>query len=249
MKIHEVEAQLGISKANIRFYEKQGLLCPGRKENKYREYADTDVERLKTIVILRKLGIPVENIGKILNGELNFQDAIRENIAKLETQIEQLEGSMNLSRQIAQEQEPKLDTDRYWDIIRQKEAQGEKFADIVAEYWSSIGFPMLAWRFGLTDEMSTKGKVGKILLACTCYALLTTFGSKNGNLLTNFLYWPMIALVGTAITFLIFWIGKHHPKIGMVLNVILLILGIVIVGGSILLLIGGALVALFKWLF
>ncbi len=249
MKIHEVEELLGISKANIRFYEKQGLLCPERKENKYREYSDVDVQRLKAIVVLRKLGIPVQNIGKILNGELDFQTAIHENIAQLETQIEQLEGSLNLSRQIVKEEEPKLDADRYWDIIQQKEAQGEKFADIVAEYWSSIGFPLIARKFGLMDDMSIKGKAGKILTICACYALVRTFLWKEGNLLRNFLYWPMIILVVSAITFLIFWVGKHHPKIAMVLNTVLLILCIVVLGGVILLLAGGVLVALWNWIF
>ena len=39
MKINEVEQMLGISKANIRFYEKQNLLTPRRNENGYREYS------------------------------------------------------------------------------------------------------------------------------------------------------------------------------------------------------------------
>ena len=31
VKINEVEAQVGIAKRNIRFYEKEGLLTPARK--------------------------------------------------------------------------------------------------------------------------------------------------------------------------------------------------------------------------
>ena len=38
MKISEVEERVGITKKNIRFYEAQGLLRPGRNhENGYRE--------------------------------------------------------------------------------------------------------------------------------------------------------------------------------------------------------------------
>ena len=40
MKINDVEKLLGITKANIRFYEKEGLLTPGRMENGYREYSE-----------------------------------------------------------------------------------------------------------------------------------------------------------------------------------------------------------------
>ncbi|MCI8839831.1 MAG: MerR family transcriptional regulator [Oscillospiraceae bacterium] len=39
MKINQVEQLVGITKGNIRFYEKEGLLTPGRNnENGYRDY-------------------------------------------------------------------------------------------------------------------------------------------------------------------------------------------------------------------
>ena len=38
MKINELGKMLNISCANIRFYEKEGLLNPERKDNVYREY-------------------------------------------------------------------------------------------------------------------------------------------------------------------------------------------------------------------
>ena len=50
MKINEVEALVGITKKNIRFYEEQGLLKPGRNsQNGYREYGPGEVEQLKQI--------------------------------------------------------------------------------------------------------------------------------------------------------------------------------------------------------
>lgn len=249
MKIHDVEQLLGISQANIRFYEKQGLIHPKRTENRYREYSDSDLERLKSIVILRKLGIPVQKIGLILNGDLPFQDAIRENMADLESQIQQLEGALNLSRQIAREQEETLDTPRYWEIIQKREAAGEKFADVVSEYWSSIGYPLLAHRFLIEEGDSPKQIIIRIVAVCLAYALLSTHEWNDGSFWINLLHWPLIILAGTAITFVIFWVGKHHPKIGMFLNTILLILCVVVLGGALLLLVGGALVALWNWIF
>ena len=77
MRINEAEELLGISKANIRFYEKQGLLTPQRGENRYRDYTDGDIDRLRQIVILRKLGISVQDIGKILGGSLGYFFIIR----------------------------------------------------------------------------------------------------------------------------------------------------------------------------
>ena len=66
MKINEVEAQVGITKKNIRFYEEQGLLAPRRNsENGYREYGPHEVEQLRQIKLMRKLGVSLEEIRKM----------------------------------------------------------------------------------------------------------------------------------------------------------------------------------------
>ena len=68
MKINELEKELNISRANIRFYEKEGLLNPTRKENGYREYSEKDIAVLKKIIIYRKLGISIQDIRGIFDG-------------------------------------------------------------------------------------------------------------------------------------------------------------------------------------
>ena len=67
MKIKQVEELVGITSKNIRFYENQGLLTPERAENGYREYHEQNIEALKKIKLLRKLGISVEEIRAVLN--------------------------------------------------------------------------------------------------------------------------------------------------------------------------------------
>ena len=55
MKINEVEAAVGVTKKNIRFYEEEGLISPSREPgNGYRSYSQADVERLRRIKLLRK---------------------------------------------------------------------------------------------------------------------------------------------------------------------------------------------------
>ena len=67
MRIKEVEARVGLSAKNIRFYEKEGLLCPRREAgNGYRSYTDEDVERLRRIKLLRKLDVPLSEIAVML---------------------------------------------------------------------------------------------------------------------------------------------------------------------------------------
>lgn len=48
MNINELEKRTSITKQNIRFYEKRGLLNPSRNTvNNYREYTEADVEILQ----------------------------------------------------------------------------------------------------------------------------------------------------------------------------------------------------------
>ena len=76
MNIKEAEEETGITRQNIRFYEKKGLIQPERnKENDYRQYSEEDIKRLKTIKMLRKLDFPVEDIKEVLEGNTDFTQA------------------------------------------------------------------------------------------------------------------------------------------------------------------------------
>ena len=70
MNINEVSKEVGITRENIRFYEREGLVIPDRdSENNYRNYSKADVERLRKIRLLRSLYIPVADIRRIIDGE------------------------------------------------------------------------------------------------------------------------------------------------------------------------------------
>ena len=54
MNIKQAEELTGVSRQNIRFYEREGLLLPERNpENGYREYTEEHIEILKKIRLLR----------------------------------------------------------------------------------------------------------------------------------------------------------------------------------------------------
>ena len=77
MQIRDVETLVGISKKNIRFYEKEGLLSPARNlDNSYRQYSEEDVLWLKKIKLFRKLGLPLEEIRLLRNGGRSFSQLI-----------------------------------------------------------------------------------------------------------------------------------------------------------------------------
>lgn len=70
LRITELTNQLGISSRSLRYYEQVGLVRSSRPEHeKYRYYDADAVERLKQIMILRKMQIPVKDILRIYERE------------------------------------------------------------------------------------------------------------------------------------------------------------------------------------
>ncbi|PYI53972.1 MerR family transcriptional regulator [Paenibacillus flagellatus] len=68
MRIKEVADKLGITPRAIRFYEQRGLVAPDKEaHNRYRDYADEDVWRLQTVIALREIGMPVEDVRRALD--------------------------------------------------------------------------------------------------------------------------------------------------------------------------------------
>ena len=100
MKIQQVEELVGISKKNIRFYEEQGLLRPGRAENGYREYGQGDVLRLKQIKLLRKLAVSIEDIRAVLQGESALDTCLDRQLREFDRQREILSAMEGMTREL-----------------------------------------------------------------------------------------------------------------------------------------------------
>ena len=110
MKINEVEALVGITKKNIRFYEAEGLLAPRRNsDNGYRDYGEEDVAVLRRIKLMRKLGLPLEDIRQMLSGAHTVGDGMRRHLVTLERERQNLDAAARLCGELADCQE-RLDT-------------------------------------------------------------------------------------------------------------------------------------------
>ena len=65
--ISQVSKQFSISTRTLRYYEQIGLLTPVKKEDfAYRTYDSEAITRLRQIIVLRKLRIPLKQIAEIL---------------------------------------------------------------------------------------------------------------------------------------------------------------------------------------
>lgn len=66
-RIGEAAHLSGVTAANIRYYEKEGLLPPGaRGSNSYRLYSATDVHRLRFIRLCRAMDMSLDEVRTLL---------------------------------------------------------------------------------------------------------------------------------------------------------------------------------------
>lgn len=104
MNIKLVETLTGMTRSNIRFYENEGFIQPKRLDNGYREYSDNDVEILKRIKLLRSLHISLDEIKKLHNGTNDLLETLNNHIQTLEIEINELNQSQNICKQILNDQ-------------------------------------------------------------------------------------------------------------------------------------------------
>ena len=98
MTIKELEARSGMTRANIRFYEQEGLLTPQRLDNGYRSYSEEDLATLQRIRLLRLLGLSLEELRALQKGEQTLSAALTAQLAVLEQQAQDTQQRLALCR-------------------------------------------------------------------------------------------------------------------------------------------------------
>lgn len=106
MTVSQVSQSLGISTRMLRYYEKTGLINSSRREGySYRIYDENTVSRIKQIILLRKLRIPVRQIAVILNNTdaVAAIEIFRQNIDELDEEITALSTIRDILKHFAGE--------------------------------------------------------------------------------------------------------------------------------------------------
>jgi DNA-binding transcriptional MerR regulator len=118
MQIGELARRVGTSTDTVRFYERSGWLPRAtRRGNSYRDYGDDEVEHLRLLIELRRLGLPLADAATIagwchaghcgdttsaLPGLLRKQRADvaqrMESLRELDAQLERLERHVSRTR-------------------------------------------------------------------------------------------------------------------------------------------------------
>ena len=115
MTIREIEALSGMTRANIRFYESEGLLTPNRMENGYRDYTRSDLDTLHKIRLLRALGLGIDEIRKLSAGETALGEALESRLSAMQEEQRTLVRAEEVARAMlrAHADYATLDTGRY----------------------------------------------------------------------------------------------------------------------------------------
>lgn len=247
MTIKEVEQVLEIPRATVRFYEKEGLLCPSREENGYRDYSDKDVEKLKKIIILRKIGMSVEDINDMFDGAKPVNEVLDANIVRLQKQMDELKGAINLSKKMKEEvlDISALDTGRYWNAIDEEEKKGNSFIDIakdIADMEKGVIFSYFSWVDENGKPYDSLIKCIPGLLACItitgCCVCLMEREWTFRNFLGGIRGILSIMVIELILSIPLYFLGKRYPWIKnnrkkvLIITCIILILVLLILAGA-----------------
>ena len=132
MKINELEKRFGIKRANIRFYESEGLLSPERSENGYRDYSEEDAALLKKIIVYRRLGISIPDIKKVLAGDISLLEASERSISEMTDKLDNVSKTIDLFAELKDNNvtDGSFDTDYYWERLN-SEDNGDTALDFI----------------------------------------------------------------------------------------------------------------------
>lgn len=190
MKIQDLENRTGLERPTIRFYEREGLITPVRKENGYREYSDADIDQLLKIKLLRQLGMSVEKIRALQQGSADFSAALTDQASKLTTQIQEHQQAREVCKLMRDDgvDYQTMDPERYLRLYRELSVQQ---LPVQQEFQEELEKEIHPWRryiartvdymlFGGLVELilfvvlrirPIPGEIVSILIGCGCVLL------------------------------------------------------------------------------
>jgi len=94
LTINEVVKRTGLTSRALRFYEARGLLSPLRTASGRRFYNPAQLERIHQIVTLKKAGLSLAQIGRLLDDKpLDLAQLLKGQLANLSEQAQEIEAA------------------------------------------------------------------------------------------------------------------------------------------------------------
>jgi DNA-binding transcriptional MerR regulator len=106
--IGEIAKKLSISPRTVRYYEELGLITTERSSGGFRVFSPSQIDKLHTILSLKEIGIPLDEIRYLLNLRHNGANGAKsapELIEYLKTKISILNNTISKYEKVAKELE------------------------------------------------------------------------------------------------------------------------------------------------
>ena len=92
MKIGDITSKFGMSRRSLHYWENIGIIKSSRAENDYRYYDEENQQKIKQILILRKLRLPLIQIIMVLESKNTVEiiDTLQKNLNEVDDEIDAL---------------------------------------------------------------------------------------------------------------------------------------------------------------
>lgn len=177
MNISEAEKATGLKRANIRFYEECGLLSvPRNNANNYREYSDSDIQKLLKIKLLRCAGFTLEEIKKLILTDEGVGKIALKKAEELKKQLSDTETVLQICTVLGQSDKSfsEMDTSSY---PINKELIEKRRDIIMSEDYDDIS--KIYDRFRAADKNNIEYLISEA--GITSNTTVLDFGSGTGN--------------------------------------------------------------------
>ncbi|QIS12170.1 MerR family transcriptional regulator [Nocardia arthritidis] len=135
--VNELAARAGITGRTLRHYDRIGLLSPSRiGTNGYRYYGPDAVARLQRILLMRRLGLGLPTIARVLDEEADELGALRAHIDDLEAERDLLDQRIHAVRHTLESRQAGIDP--CMDVML--EGFNDRYRDEVVARWGEAAF-------------------------------------------------------------------------------------------------------------
>ena len=102
--LKEVTEKTGVTENALRYYNAKGVLPPTVQEQTGRRqwfYDENDILKLKKLILLKYLGIPIEETGDAINDDEKFRRIVMESLKELRKQRDKLNHKIFIAETLA----------------------------------------------------------------------------------------------------------------------------------------------------
>lgn len=168
--IKQIARMAGISNRTLHYYDEIGLLHPAKNNvNGYRQYSDLDLVKLQQILFYRELGMPLEQIRKIVDSPaFDTLQALEEHRTALEQRATQTQTLIQTVDKTIAHLKGKIKMDNKEMFLGFSDEEQKKYDKEARELWGDkfVGDSVKRWNdYGKEKQKSILAEAGEIYQA------------------------------------------------------------------------------------